>query len=334
MEVNSSSKINRKSKNLTMILHLIYSLKTIFFLLLSIILITVPSTYAEHSLSDPVHCETIAISDFERDSHIEYNNEFYDLSELNYKEISKYGKYIKSHDISKDGLNSDDIQFFSEKINQSTLVIKAFALKYGVEIIDNSSVTICSNGISSSKVKIMERDYEYRQTSTPQTTVGRGDVHGHSDSLSTFASFKQDSLPKFLAMKPSTFSTSKSTTSSSGYSNYVPIEPSIPKWKPATVPDYESSPPNWKSATVPDYEWSPPKWKPATVPDYESSPKFKLDTSHTSNFEKFVNKYNSAPSIPEPKYMNKKIYPNHSLDRDIPNIGRDLAMWDKYGFNP
>ena len=81
-------------------------------------------------------------------------------------------------------------------------------------------------------------------------------------------------------------------------------------------------------------ESSPPNWKPATVPDYESSPKFKLDTSHTSKFEKFVNKYNSASSIPEPKYMKNKIYPNLSLDRDIPNIGRDLAMWDKYGFNP
>ena len=318
-----------------MILHLIYSLKTIFFLLLSIILITVPSTYADHSSSDPVHCKTIVISDFELSSDVLYNNEFYGLSELNHRQISKYGNYIQSHDISKDGLDSNDIRLFSEKINQSTLVIKVLALKYGVEIIDdNSSVTICSNGISTSKVKIIERDYVNLQTSTPQTTVGRGDDYSDSDSLSTFASFKQDSLPKFLAMKPSTFSTSKSTTSSSGYSNYVPIEPSIPKWKPATVPDYESSPPNWKSATVPDYEWSPPKWKPATVPDYESSPKFKLDTSHTSNFEKFVNKYNSAPSIPEPKYMNNKIYPNHSLDRDIPNIGRDLAMWDKYGFNP
>jgi hypothetical protein len=145
---------------------------------------------------------------------------------------------------------------------------------------------------------------------------------------------------------------SKLHVSSSEFSNYESVESSPPNWKPATVPDYESSipnwkpatvpdyesvessPPNWKPATVPDYESSPPNWKPATVPDYELSPKFKLDTSHTSNFEKFVNKYNSAPSIPEPKYMNKKIYPNHSLDRDIPNIGRDLAMWDKYGFNP
>jgi len=365
MEVNSSSKINRKSKNLTMILHLIYSLKTIFFLLFSIILITVPSTFADHSLSDPVHCNTIVISDFELSSDVLYNNEFYNLSELNHRQIPKYGNYIQSHDISTDGLDSNDIQLFSEKINQSTLVIKALALKYGVEIIDdNSSVTICTNGISSSKVKIMEYDYEFPQTSTPQTSTPQtstpqtstptwgakvsidaveesgfslscvetgcytpmiatvdvggvvtmtntdstgvhtftsgtvdgftpnpdgifdtgvlmagdafkwrpteagtvpyycmlhtwmigsiivqeagskehadehGDDHGHSDSLSTFASFKQDSLPKFFAMKPSSFSTPKFTTSSSGYSNYVPIEPSIPNWKPAVVPKF------------------------------------------------------------------------------------------------
>ena len=136
-----------------MILHLIYSLKTIFFLLFSIILITVPSTYADHSSSDPVHCNTIVISDFELSSDVLYNNEFYGLSELNHRQISKYGNYIQSHDISKDGLDSNDIQLFSEKINQSTLVIKVLALKNGVEIIDdNSSVTICNNGISSSKV--------------------------------------------------------------------------------------------------------------------------------------------------------------------------------------
>ena len=65
-----------------------------------------------------------------------------------------------------------------------------------------------------------------------------------------------DSHSKFIAMNPTIKSTSKFTTSSSGYSNYVPIEPSIPNWKPAVVPNYvpfEPSIPNWKPAVVPKF---------------------------------------------------------------------------------
>jgi hypothetical protein len=132
-----------------------------------------------------------------------------------------------------------------------------------------------------------------------------GDDHGHSDSLSTFASFKQDSLPKFFAMKPSSFSTSKFITSSSGYSNYVPIEPSIPNWKPAVVPNYvpfEPSIPNWKPAVVPNYvpfEPSIPNWKPAVVPKF-MEPQFS---------QTHVGKINPPPSY---------------------NYGRDVFLSEKY----
>ena len=130
-----------------------------------------------------------------------------------------------------------------------------------------------------------------------------GDDHGHSDSSSTFASLKQDSLPKFFAMKPSSFSTPKSTTSSSGYSNYVPIEPSIPNWKPAAVPNYVPFEPSLKISN----------WKPAAVPKF-MEPQFS---------QTHVGKINPPPSYNYGRdvFLSEK-YPS------IGNIPSELRPWN------
>ena len=96
----------------------------------------------------------------------------------------------------------------------------------------------------------------------------------------------------------------------------------------------ESLEPHKNRAVIANYQPLESNWKPAVVPNYASPSKLKLDTSHSSEFRELVNKAKSAPKILEPKPMNDKIYPNKRLDRVVPNIGKDLVLYDKYGDAP
>ena len=105
----------------------------------------------------------------------------------------------------------------------------------------------------------------------------------------------------------------------------------------AVITNYESVEsfePHKNRGVIINYQPLESNWKPADVPNSFSPSKLKLDTSHSSEFKSLVNKAKSAPMISVPKPMNDKIYPNKSVDRIVPNIGKDLVLYDKYGYAP